>query len=238
MKRICLKTDSLQLVELTSYNDKNNAVWMTIVLNDVVRMAGIQAGYDNGGKFFQNWSSSRLVLLDHPILHRREGEENMPLLLLEDIIGEGVRLYFKRNNSSMRKLLGRKITKDADLEKFKPENWGGKKLAIPVEFIRIGAFQCHLKNCEVYASVQLGHHMVINQALIYANPRGFFFEDGAVKDSRLRSAIEQMIITDKALQEYVLRQSQKGISDYSGKSFVDKTAECDPEGLPPPVSFC
>lgn len=237
MKRICLQSSTLQLTELSSDQEKDNIVWMTVILNGAFRIEGIRAGYEKDGSFFQNWSNSRLRFLDVPFLHRREKENDIMPLLLQDIIGEAVYQYFWQNNSRMKNLLKGKI-KNVNLESFKPEKWGGKKLTIPVEFIQIRGFNCSRKNGEVFATVQVGHHLVIHHVYLYSHERGFYLEDDAIEDKKLSSVIEKLITSNKALQGRVLYQSQNGTSDFSRENFIDKTEECIVESIPPPISLC
>lgn len=237
-RRICLQGNSLQLADITSQREKGNAVWLAIVLNGAFRIEGVQAEYDESGRFSQNWSGSPLRFIDCPILHRRENRKDEPLLLLQDIIAREACLYFWRNNSRMRNLLSRK-PKGVDLEKFEPEDWGKRKLTIPVEFIGIKSLKAWHKNGDVFASVRIGHHLIAFSEKIYrSGQQKFCFDSNIVENKRLKEAVVKMIEGDQKLQERILRVSKSGFSDFSETSFIDKIEECDPEGLPPPVSLC
>jgi len=236
MKRICLKTDSLQLVDIKSQQEKNNAAWLTIVLGGAFRIKGVQAEYDESGGFYQNWSGSPLRFIDCPLLHH--GKDKSPLLL-QDIIGTEVYQYFLRHDKRMRDLLSMKNLKGVNLKKFKPQSWSNRKLTVPVEFIRISGLSAWHKNGDVSATVQFGHHLTAYAQKIFVSGRQKFCFDGdIVEDEQLREAIVKMIEGDQKLQDLILRISKIGFNDCSKTSFIDKTEECDPESLPSPVSFC
>ena len=237
MKRICLKVKSLRLVSLKSDSKDEKMVRLTVELGNALNITGVQAGYEKkDGSFHQNLSMASLRFMDVPILHRRENEKNTPLFLLEDIICEAIFLFFKQNEMRMRDLLGQKLD-DFDLEEFNPD-WNGLELAIPVEFIGLSRFNCRHQNGDVRVDIRLGHHFIVWGVKIYDGKGVFELFDENIRDRELRKIIRKMIKSNTELQGHVRYLSKHGISDMGETVFIDKTAECDSESLPPPVSFC
>jgi len=202
-ERIWVKTDGLRLhhlqrrVPMRGESIQGKEVWASLKLSSAFNINGILIESKSGEKdwFGQGWGNADVRLIDVPVLHNT-GEK---YTLLMDVLAKAVHDFCLQRAELLRPFIENGTTNDElTLGFFKPEDWQGKSLMIPVDFIRLQNFQLrqgkriitigpdkkkvgHLvwqrwNDKVVTADIEVGHHLVFFGVKIHNDYQGLKFE--------------------------------------------------------------
>ncbi|MBU0546911.1 hypothetical protein KKA72_02205 [Patescibacteria group bacterium] len=233
MKKTWIKIEGIQIHSLrkiypfkSEKKDNENRISASVRIGDAFDINGVNIGIKkNDNQFFQNWSEADARLLDVPALHRKLKKGNS---LLHDVLARAIFLFCTgEGNESIRKFIIENAEQPA-LPFFKPEEWKGLSLRIPVEFIKSRHF-FYLWTNKVFVDIQIGHHLIFWNVRIYDGKKINLSND-RILDPTLRNIIEN-ILKKKEVKGTILDVLKKERDDITNK-FIDVTKACDIEKIP------
>jgi len=233
MERIWLKVEGIQLCDFQR-DTKKNAAWATVKMGEksfVIRAYFFELEKD-GRIMAQNNAMSRMRFFDVPILH--EGKRK-PALLLDEFLGKAIHdLYLagEKREELTAFLEGKTELKEFPL--FKPAEWGGRSLRIPVDFVALRSMASSmLSDGSVYANIQLGEHLIFWEQLIfdlkdfrYGGSRPVRDHRDAICDERVISAINHLL-SRKKLQKRIRHLSETRGMEFSDSVYFEKAPGYD-----------
>ena len=239
-ERIWVKIDGLQLHHLAS-GGPDRAVWASLKLKPAFNINGILIAScpNEAWQFTSNFGNADARLIDVPGLHEKptKGE------LLRDVLYKAVHDACLDRAEVLRPFIkngwpGDELT----FGFFKPEDWQGKSLMIPVDFIRLQNFQSVVKTGGITADIQIGHHLIFFGLRVWttflATDLIFGDHNSPCGEVRIESRFSWLILSMLKLpevQKVMTEVANRGI-DVESK-FIDKVEGCDPEATPPPIKF-
>jgi len=242
-KRIWAKIDGLQLHHLVP-GGPDRAAWASLKLGSAFNINGIMISSkpEEEWQFTSNPGNADARLLDVPGLHEKltKGE------LLRDVLYKAVHDLCLDRSEVLRPFIkngwpGDELT----FGFFKPKDWQGKSLMIPVDFISLQDFQLVEKTGVVTADIEVGHHLVFWHVKIYDpeqvwDPLACGFSDAPFGEERIQHEeiarlINGMLLMDGNVKKTISAVAE-GKIDMESK-FIDKVEGCDPEATPPPIKF-
>ena len=222
MERIWLKVEGIQLCDFQR-DTKKNAAWATVKMGEksfVIRAYFFELEKD-GRIMAQNNAMSRMRFFDVPILH--EGKRK-PALLLDEFLGKAIHdLYLHGEKGEELKAFLEGKTELKEFPLFKPAEWGGRSLRIPVDFVALRSMASSmLSDGSVYANIQLGEHLIFWEQLVFDRKEFRYGGSGADRDHRDAIYDERVV---KAINHLLGRKKLQGhirfLSETRGMDFSD-----------------
>ncbi len=232
MERIWLKVEGFQLCEFCRGKDKGSA-WATVKMGEksfVIR--GYLFNLEKNGDITQNNATGRMSFFDVPCLHNGKRK---PVLLLNHILSKAIHdLYLHGEKGEQLKAFLEGKTELKEFPFFKPPEWGGRSLRIPVDFVALRSMASGLlSNGSVYANIQLGEHLIFWEQLVFDLKDFRYGSSGAVHDQRDAIYNEKVVkvinrlLGDKKLQERIRYLSETRGREFSDSIYFEKTPGYD-----------
>lgn len=227
MERIWLKVERIQLCDFHRGKEPGTA-WASVRMGEksfVIR--GYYFTLEKDGHLTQNNAMSRMRFFDVPLLHHGKRQ---PKMLLEHILAKAIHdfcLHGERGEELKAFIEGKTEMKEFPF--FKPAEWGGKSLRIPVDFVALRSMASSmLSDGSVYANIQLGEHLIFWEQLIFDRKEFRYGGSGADRDRRDAIYDERVIETinhllnGRKLQEHIRYLSETRGMDFSNDVFFEK----------------
>jgi len=242
-ERIWVKIDGLQLHHLVPAK-RESAAWASLKLGSAFNINGLIITKKQNGTvwFSQGFGNADARFIDVPILHEKptKGE------LLLDVLAKAIHDFCLQRAEVLRPFIENGKPKDMlTFGSFKPEDWQGKSLMIPVDFIRLQNFQSVEKSGRVTADIQIGHHLIfwhvkISDPIQLWDPLAAVFSDAPFGEERIQHTaihrlIKLMVIMVPDVKKTISAVAEGNI-DMESK-FIEKVKACDLEATPPPIRF-
>lgn len=191
-------------------------------------------------QFTSNLGNADARLVDVPGLHEKPTKEK----LLREVLNKAVHDSCLDRSEVLRPFIkngwpGDELT----FGFFKPEDWQGKSLGIPVEFIRLKNFQLAQKTGVVTADIEIGHHLIFWGVRFWYtgmewHPLMSFSDircgEERIQEKQLIRLINRMFLRSDVKE--VVTSVANGAIDMESK-FIDAVEGCDPEAVPPAIKF-
>jgi hypothetical protein len=191
----------------------------------------ILIGLNLNGDIDQFWGLSWTRVYFFPAL---EGKDDLSAALrtqLEQAVADAY-LYTRKDELSAY-LKG--LQEAPVFEFYYPPDWQGKRLRIPVAFVRLTGFSCPGKGGPLLANIKVGHYLIFLKAKIFdASTRTFGYQDSSIQDQRVISVING-ILADNVLQKRLLELSELGIGEYRHHEYIRQAPDYNPEQDLPPL---
>ena len=246
MKRIWLKVEGFQLYNFSRSRGTDIAAWADIQMGqESFAVKNYFFRLEKDGQITQNPAMADMRFLDIPLLHH---DRKKPKMLLEDVLGKAIYdLYLAGEKSGELKALLEGKTELTEFPFFKPAEWQGKSLRIPVDFVALrGLSATRSADGWVYADIIVGEHLIFWKQLIfdctkfcYGGSKMTPDSSNAIYDKRIVAIINDLL-NRKDLQERICYLSETRGFESGSVIFFEKTANCDERriavrALPHPV---
>ena len=186
------------------------------------------------GRFTQNPSGSNCRFLDNPLMHKVD-KGFSERELLETKTAEPIWEYCTKVNPDQVRAFIACETEVFNCPEFMPESWGGKSLAIPIDYIELSNIGRDSGDIG-FANVNLGGHLIYWNELIY-DPRqkpNRMLRTSSIHDQRLVDIINAAILAP----ENEMQLEEAFSRDYTRIPSREILAACvagvNPELIPPP----
>lgn len=207
-KRIWLKIPGFKLRNIRREGEK---ICFDAELGDEITVQRIRVE----GKSL-NLNSTNFSFLDVPMIHVRKRN---PVLI--ETIGLALEeIYFQGSQRG-------------ELEFAKPEEWEGKSLRIPVDFVQFKTLGS--EKGAVYTNIYIGHHLAVLRIPIFNGTR-FLLESSnypMVHNKKILEMIKNLVKRPQT-RGNILETSRNGMGN-PGFSVLTGIKGCDPEDLPPSI---
>ncbi len=164
MEKIWLKVEEVRLHSLhptKSTDEEEKTIWASLRLDSALNINGIQINSKTNRKkdswFSQNWALATARLLDVPALHK----EDIRTPLLHDVLARAIYLFCHQKDGDKIRAFIENGGEEPQLPPFKPEDWKGLSLYVPVAFIKLRHFQCQTTQGPVRVEVQIVHQLIL-----------------------------------------------------------------------------
>lgn len=230
MNRVFITTNKLAPTRFyrTSSPDKDGSRYASIAVGipgfckDIVFF---RRRRPKGGSIENEFPDVQCRVLGQPVAYLA-AKAPIPSLRLEEVLLSAVVPKF---SDTLDKCLEEKPKGSINLHSWHPEEWDGKFLVIPIDFIKISNFDIPVNNRDVVtASIQLGHHLVVWNNIIIRDDR-LVLEKSPINHKGIKRIIRSLL--KEASAEVISRNV------YNGKYFLSaKTSDCA-EDAPYPIYF-
>lgn len=231
MERIWLKVEGVQLCD---FRRDGNTAWATVKMGEKsFAIRRYLFCLEKDGYITQNNAMSGTRFFDVPILH---DSKRKPVLLFDRIASIIYDYYLAgEKKEELRAFLEGK-TELKEFTFLKPAEWGGRSLRIPVDFVALrNMASSQFSDGSVYASIQLGEHLIFWEQLVFDFNLKEFRYDGsgvrnAIYDERVINAINHLL-SSQELQKHIRYLSKTGGMDFSDDIFFEKVPGYDEERI-------
>jgi hypothetical protein len=243
--RIWVEINGLQLHSLApgrQDSGEDKIAWASLKLGSAFNIDGIliTSGVLDAPEFSIGWGNANARLMDVQALHEKPAKGN----LLYEVIAKAVHDFCLQRAEILHPFIKKAIEGERlTLGFFKPPDWQGKSLRIPVDFIRIRSFQRVNYGNIVTADIQIGHHLIFWSVKIWDSRLDWHpltgFHDAPCGEERIQEKELNRLINRIFLWSDVREVATsvaKGTIDMESE-FIDKVKGCDPEATPPPIKF-
>ncbi len=255
-KRIWVKIDGLQLhhlqrrVPMKGKPIQDNQVWASLKLGSAFNINGliITNKPDDTVQFWQGWGNADARLIDVPALHGKPIKKELLREVLAKAI-HGICIKWKEVLRPFIEMDAEATGDELSFSFFKPKDWQGKSLMIPVDFVILKNFQLRRELKTVTADIIIGHYLAFwnikicplsQVARFLLSPTEYdlsdvVFGEERIQDDGVRGIINEMVILNTDIRETVNVVSN-GTIDMESR-FTVKVEGTDPEAIPPPIKF-
>jgi hypothetical protein len=241
LEKIWVKVEGIQIIgpfsRLYPFGPKEEGDENTISASIRIGKNAFKINYINigirgrDGKMFQNWSGADARLLDVPLHHI--GKPGPKSKLLYEVLFRASHLFYTEDGKKKLLEFVMKNREEPTFPFFRPEEWKGLSLRIPVEFVTLRNFAL-LGIKEIFADIRIGHHLIFWKVKIYDGNK-IKLSDERILDPKLRSIIENLL-KKKEVEETILSISETG-EDEITLEFTDAIENCNTKKSPPAIRF-